>query len=168
MVLIISWTNMFVPQTALDDTISFSLQGRGRTYFLNRIVKIMFPLGAKVGQVFQESPWKTDNFLNSKFLSYNIKPLYVKHLTTWFCITPHGTWMAEKEMRTWNSCMLASLRVLVAQLCLALCDPLDYGLPGSFVRGIFQPRILLHCEWQILFILALHTLYLLLAPVNLY
>lgn len=56
MVLIISWTNMFVPQTALDDTISFSLQGRGQTYFLNRIVKIMFPLGAKVGQVFQESP----------------------------------------------------------------------------------------------------------------
>ena len=32
----------------------------------------------------------------------------------------------------------------VAQLCLILCDPMDYSLPGSFVQGIFQARIL---EW---------------------
>ena len=32
----------------------------------------------------------------------------------------------------------------VAQLCLTLCDPLDYSLPGSSVRGIFQARVL---EW---------------------
>ena len=31
-----------------------------------------------------------------------------------------------------------------AQLCLTLCDPMDYSLPGSSVSGTFQARIL---EW---------------------
>ena len=34
--------------------------------------------------------------------------------------------------------------VLVTQSCLTLCDPTDYSLPGSSVRGILQARIL---EW---------------------
>ena len=34
--------------------------------------------------------------------------------------------------------------VLVAQPCQTLCDPMDCSLPGSFVRGILQERIL---EW---------------------
>ena len=34
--------------------------------------------------------------------------------------------------------------VLVAQLCLTLCDPMDYSPPGSFVHGILQTSIL---EW---------------------
>ena len=33
---------------------------------------------------------------------------------------------------------------LVAQSCLTLCDPMNCGLPGSSVHGIFQARIL---EW---------------------
>ena len=32
----------------------------------------------------------------------------------------------------------------VAQSCPTLCDPMDNSLPGSFVHGIFQARIL---EW---------------------
>ena len=32
----------------------------------------------------------------------------------------------------------------LAQLCLTLRDPMDYSLPGSSVRGIFQAGIL---EW---------------------
>ena len=32
----------------------------------------------------------------------------------------------------------------VAQSCPILCDPMDCGLPGSFVHGIFQARVL---EW---------------------
>ena len=36
------------------------------------------------------------------------------------------------------------VKVLVAQSCLTLCDPLDCSLPGSFVHGILQARIL---EW---------------------
>ena len=35
-------------------------------------------------------------------------------------------------------------RCLVAKLYSALCNPMDYSLPGSFVHGIFQARIL---EW---------------------
>ena len=34
--------------------------------------------------------------------------------------------------------------VLVPQLCLTLCDPIDWSPPGSSVHGIFQARIL---EW---------------------
>ena len=34
--------------------------------------------------------------------------------------------------------------MLVAQLCLTLCDPMDCSLPGSSVHGILQARIL---EW---------------------
>ena len=32
----------------------------------------------------------------------------------------------------------------VAQLCLTLCDPVDYSLPGFSVHGVFQARVL---EW---------------------
>ena len=33
----------------------------------------------------------------------------------------------------------------VAQSCLTLSDPMDFNLPGSSVRGIFQARVL---EWS--------------------
>ena len=33
------------------------------------------------------------------------------------------------------------MKVLVTQLCPALCDPTDYGMSGSSVHGIFQARI---------------------------
>ena len=35
-------------------------------------------------------------------------------------------------------------KVLVAQLCLTFCDPMDCSLPGSSVHGILQARIV---EW---------------------
>ena len=34
----------------------------------------------------------------------------------------------------------------VAQLCPALCDPMDYSLQGSSIHGIFQARVL---EWVV-------------------
>ena len=34
------------------------------------------------------------------------------------------------------------MKVLVAQSCPALCDPMDCSPPGSSVHGIFQARIL--------------------------
>ena len=37
--------------------------------------------------------------------------------------------------------------VLVAQLCLTLCDPVDCSPPGSSVHGILQARIL---EWVVM------------------
>ena len=39
---------------------------------------------------------------------------------------------------------LLGVCVFVIQSCLTLCDPMDYSLPGSFVPGILQARIL---EW---------------------
>ena len=41
-------------------------------------------------------------------------------------------------------CTGKKVKVLVAQLCLTLCDPMDYSPPGSSVHGILQARIL---EW---------------------
>ena len=42
----------------------------------------------------------------------------------------------------WPFCeALRSRKVLVAQLCLTLCDPMDCSSPGSSVRGILQARI---------------------------
>ena len=40
--------------------------------------------------------------------------------------------------------IIHSMKVLVAQSCLTLCDPIDCSPPGSSVHGILQPRIL---EW---------------------
>ena len=37
------------------------------------------------------------------------------------------------------------VKVLVAQLCLTLYDPMDCSLPGSSIHGILQARIL---EWE--------------------
>ena len=34
------------------------------------------------------------------------------------------------------------VKVLVAQLCPALCNPMDHSPPGSYVRGILQAKIL--------------------------
>ena len=33
------------------------------------------------------------------------------------------------------------MKVLVTQLCLALCDLMDYSLPGSSILGILQARM---------------------------
>ena len=41
-----------------------------------------------------------------------------------------------------RSCLFNSkVKVLVAQLCLTLCDPVGCSLPGSSVHGILQTRI---------------------------
>ena len=39
-------------------------------------------------------------------------------------------------------CMKVKSESEVAQSCLTLSDPMDYSLPGSSVRGIFQARVL--------------------------
>ena len=38
--------------------------------------------------------------------------------------------------------------IVCAQLCLTLCNPMDFSPPGSFVCGILQARIL---EWLAIF-----------------
>ena len=39
---------------------------------------------------------------------------------------------------------MSQVKVLAAQLCPTLCDPVDCNPPGSFIHGILQARIL---EW---------------------
>ena len=41
-------------------------------------------------------------------------------------------------------CMYLKVKVKVAQLCPTPSDPMDCSLPGSYIRGIFQARVL---EW---------------------
>ena len=46
------------------------------------------------------------------------------------------------------------VKMLIAQLCPTLCDPMDCSLPGSFVHEISQARILewvSHCLLQEIF-----------------
>ena len=46
--------------------------------------------------------------------------------------------------RWWQRKTGCSSVVLVARLCLTLCDPVDYNPPGSSIHGILQARLL---EW---------------------
>ena len=46
----------------------------------------------------------------------------------------------KKELVMYFHCVCVKL----LQLCLTLCDPIDYSFPGSAVHGILQSRIL---EW---------------------
>ena len=39
-------------------------------------------------------------------------------------------------------CMKVKSESEVTQLCLTLCDPMDWSLPGSSIHGIFQARVL--------------------------
>ena len=64
------------------------------------------------------------------------------------CSHPHnqlakdsGQVLTEPACSTWES---VYLRVLVAQSCSTLCDPMDCSLPDSSVHGILQAGIL---EW---------------------
>ena len=45
-----------------------------------------------------------------------------------------STYLTGMKVKSW--------KVLVTQLCLTLCDPMDYSPPGSPVHGIFQARTL--------------------------
>ena len=63
------------------------------------------------------------------------------------CCSPWGLrelGMTERLNRTKASVILKIVKVLVAQSCPTLCDPMDCSLLGSSVHGIFHARIL---EW---------------------
>ena len=48
------------------------------------------------------------------------------------------------QMQSFQPKYILEVKVLVTQLCLTLCDPMDCSLPDSSVPGILQARIL---EW---------------------
>ena len=60
-----------------------------------------------------------------------------------------GRNLTEPTQQVWNfnvghSLTLSKVKVLVAQLCLTLYDPIDCSPPGSSVHAVSQARIL---EW---------------------
>ena len=65
------------------------------------------------------------------------------HPTFCLCEFDYSNYFIEVELH--NICPLkVKVRVLVSQLCLTLCDPIDCSPPGSSVHEILQARIL---EW---------------------
>ena len=70
----------------------------------------------------------------------------------------HHRWQPTRLPRPWDSagkntgvgchfllqCMKVKSESEVAQSCLTLRNPMDCSLPGSFIHGIFQARVL---EW---------------------
>ena len=47
------------------------------------------------------------------------------------------TWLLEKPVVLWKK-----VKMLVAQSCLTLCNPMDCSLPGSSIQGILQATIM--------------------------
>ena len=69
-----------------------------------------------------------------------------------WCAAVHGVAKSQTQLSDWTDCIIPSiwhsgrntLKVLIAQSCLTLHDPMDCSLPGSSVHGILQAWIL---EW---------------------
>ena len=53
-------------------------------------------------------------------------------------------WFTSLASRQRNIINQLRTRAQSLQLCLTLCDPMDYSPPGSSVHGILQARVL---EW---------------------
>ena len=60
-----------------------------------------------------------------------------------YCLSRCTPFKAHASSNLTNSC-LGPFCVWVTQLCLTLCEPIDWGSPGSSIYGISQSRIL---EW---------------------
>ena len=52
------------------------------------------------------------------------------------------SWDTHEDLRANVTPVLVKMKVIVAQSCLTLCNPVDCSLPGSSVRGLLQARIL--------------------------
>ena len=60
----------------------------------------------------------------------------------WFCLTCDLN--EQKGHGAQQRIIFEAVKVLITQLCLTLCDPMDCSLPGSSIYGILQVRLL---EW---------------------
>ena len=83
------------------------------------------------------------NFLNTTINYFTYVHMYIQiptyvYFLLWYCIWRRGT--IESIVLIFK----AKVRVLVAQLCLTLCEFMDSSLPASSVHRILQARIL---EW---------------------
>ena len=107
--------NSFLPEIHLLFSHSISLNP---TYFL----KLSWDI----------NPTVKFSSLNKLFFLCAILYLFLKYITS---------------ILTLSKCfitMKSEVKVLITQLCLILCKPMDCSLPGSSVHGILQARVL---EW---------------------
>ena len=96
----------------------------------------------------EEAMWHIPADVNIGLCKINSGPS-PKDLNQWFAGSPALLWarprlsdrISQQPSDYWET---EKVKVLVAQLCLTLCDPMDYSPPGSSVHGILQARIL---EW---------------------
>ena len=82
-------------------------------------------------------------------LFHNIPPFHYMYVCMYIHIRPQFLiWLDDAVQVLYRKRKPAILnrkvKVLVSELCLTLCDPIDCSPPGSSVRGILQARIL---EW---------------------
>ena len=56
--------------------------------------------------------------------------------------SPFKRWMIEHTGKIWYTSTSWNAQCSVAQSCLTLCNPMDYGSPSFSVHGIFKARIL--------------------------
>ena len=82
----------------------------------------------------------TKIFSTTALVSYFLKLFLLIGIITSFCCRTQN-WYIFLNGTCVCVCVCARAR---AQSHLTLCDPIDYSLPGFFVHGIFQARIL---EW---------------------
>ena len=74
------------------------------------------------------------------FLHFIFCLLILKFLFFYFV----SKWYGQYTNMVSATILSLKVKVLVAQLCLTLCDPMDCSCPGSSVHVILQARIL---EW---------------------
>ena len=97
--------------------------------------------------------WKEANDNSFQFsgkIGENIFLIVHKYSNCDFMTKPSRTWYKIYFLILINDyiclcvCVCMSAKSLHLCLCLTLCNPVDCSLPGSFVHGILQARIL---EW---------------------
>ena len=94
------------------------------------------PLLLRLGFPSSSPEWPA-NWLGMK--SQTPKPLW-----EWECVVQQDSHVVHRHFQGWKHWFgeLLKVKVLVAQLCLTLCDPVDCSPPGSSAYGISQARVL--------------------------
>ena len=91
--------------------------------------------------------------IESFFLILGIWQRRVNVLSSFYILSSHSQvsvfyfvskWYGQYTNMVSATILSLKVKVLVAQLCLTLCDPMDCSCPGSSVHVILQARIL---EW---------------------